>query len=284
MAFGMTLSILIPAHNEAMLIAECLTSVYTSTLPQTVAPPQIIVIANGCTDDTAQVARQHTDHAAANGWQLEVLDLPEGGKIPALRAGEAHAVGDVLVYLDADVTLDRTVMADLYQKLQGPVPLYGSGSLRISSGSSLISRLYRRYYERVPFMSYGVPGCGLFAMNRAGRARWDDWPELISDDTFARLHFAPHERIASPSTYDWPVVEGWRALVKVRRRQDAGVREIAARYPHLLSHQDRYPNTKWHHLKNALRRPLAFVVYSAVALATRLGGSTSAATRWDRGR
>ncbi len=43
-----------------------------------------------------------------------------------------------------------------------------------------VSRAYARLWARVPFMARGVPGCGLFALNAAGRARWGDWPAIIS--------------------------------------------------------------------------------------------------------
>ena len=32
-----------------------------------------------------------------------------------------------------------------------------------------------------------------------------------------RLHFAPDERVQVPSLYDWPMIEGFAALTRVRR-------------------------------------------------------------------
>lgn len=280
----MSLSVLIPAHNEAALIGDCLRSVYENGHMQGETPAQIIVIANGCTDDTVAKARVHRDAAGQRGWSLVVIDEPKGGKVNALMRGEAVATGEVLVYLDADVTLERGLLRDLHDMLATSGPRYASGTLHITNPNDPISYLYRRYYETVPFMTQGVQGCGLFAMNKMGRARFGAWPDIISDDTFARLSFAPHERVKSARSYDWPVVRGWGALVKVRRRQDAGVREIEALYPSLLMNADSYEGGARHHLIAALKRPLAFGIYAAVALATRLGKEAKGTDRWTRGR
>jgi hypothetical protein len=119
-------------------------------------------------------------------------------------------------------------------------------------------------------------------MNRAGRARWGDWPDIISDDTFARLNFAPSERLRVSGTYDWPMIEGFARLVQVRRRQDAGVAEIAARYPALMSNDDAHDRTVplW---RRALADPVAFVAFVTVRLAIKLPILRSK-NRWVRGR
>jgi hypothetical protein len=150
----------------------------------------------------------------------------------------------------------------------------------IPTPETMFSRAYARFYRQVPFFHHGVPGCGLFAMNRLARARWGEWPEIISDDTFARLNFAPSERVAVPAPYDWPIVEGFGALVRVRRRQDAGVAEIRRLYPTLPANDDPRPSGPGWVLRAGLRAPLGFVAYVAVALATRLRRGNG----WARGR
>ena len=84
-----------------------------------------------------------------------------------------------------------------------------------------------------------------------------------------------------PARYDWPLVEGFGALVRVRRRQDAGVAEIAQRYPALLAHDDTRPSGPGWVLRAALRAPLGFLAYVAVALAVR---ARRGGTDWARGR
>ena len=125
-------------------------------------------------------------------------------------------------------------------RLDRGAPAYASGRVRIT-GQGRVARAYARLWARLPFMACGVPGCGVYAVNGPGRARWGDFPPVISDDTYVRLHFAPAERHLADAGYDWPVAEGVAALVRVRRRQDAGVAEIARDDPALLANDDKRP-------------------------------------------
>lgn len=271
------LSVIVPASNEEALIGACLGALAASApVP---GGAEVIVVANGCRDRTVAVAQALRPTLERGGWALTVLDLPRGGKLGALNAGDRAARGEVRAYLDADVTVSPGLMAGLAATLARPDPAYASGRVRIT-GRSLTSCLYARLWSRVPFMARGVPGCGLFAVNAAGRARWGDWPDIISDDTFARLNFTPAERHPVDAPYAWPIAEGFGALVRVRRRQDRGVREIAARFPALPANDDKLPLGAGGMARLALGDPAGFAVYAGVALAVRLGTGTG----WERGR
>ena len=270
------LSILIPANNEARWIGACLAALSRSDPPPS-GPVQVVVIANGCSDDTAAQARAQASPLRARGWQVDVLDLARGSKPGALNAGDDIARHPARLYLDADVRPEPPLLAQISAALATAAPRYVSGTPRIAPARSAITRLYARAWSLVPFNLGAAPGYGLFAVNAAGRARWADWPEIISDDTFARLHFAPTERIQVPATYDWPLPEGFRSLIRVRARQDRGVREIVRHYPHLMT-QDNKPGTDLPALFHAA--PLGATVYTAVVLLARLQGNTG----WTRGR
>ncbi|MEC3861295.1 glycosyltransferase [Mesobacterium sp. TK19101] len=276
-----SLSVILPASNEAALIGGCLDAVLASDWDDA-APLDCVVVANGCRDDTAAIARQRTAAFAGRGWDLTVLDLEQGGKLNALNHGDATARAGSRVYLDADVTIAPTLLTQLRRALDTDAPRYASGDCVIAPARSWFSRAYARIYRQVPFMTHGVPGCGVFAVNAAGRARWGAFPDIISDDTFVRLSFRPDERVKVPARYDWPIVEGLKNLIRVRRRQDKGVREIEARFPELLDNDDKPAFPTSHKLAMALRDPLGFAVYAGVALAVKLGGDRSA--EWSRGR
>ena len=274
-----TASILIPAHNEAEYLPACLEALLAS---DPVARVEVIVIANGCTDNTVALAEGFADRFAALGWALEVLDLPTGGKLAALNAGEAVARGQALIYVDADVAVTPPLVAQLAKALARPDAAYASGRPVVTGGQDWLTRAFTRFWLKTPFMTRGVPGFGVFAMNRAGRDRWGDWPDIISDDTFARLHFASEERMSVPAGYHWPMIEGFSRLVQVRRRQDNGVAEIATLYPELLGNDDEGGGATplW---QRALRDPVGMAAYCAVRLAGRLPVYRNA-KRWARGR
>lgn len=280
------LSVIVPASNEAGWIDACLQALLASDdpAPQPDRPlAEVIVVANGCHDDTAARASAQGDEAARRGWALRVIDRAEGNKIAALNAGDAVARAPARVYLDADVIVSPPLLAQLAAVLDSPQPVYASGTPQVATARSAVTRAYARFWVRLPFVAEGVPGFGLFAVNGPGRARWDAFPQVISDDTFVRVQFGPTERHGVPAPYVWPMVEGARALVRVRRRQDAGVAEIAARWPELMVNEAKArPGAGWL-ARAALRDPVGFVVYAAISLTVRLT-RTRGATGWARGR
>ena len=239
------------------------------------------MVANGCHDDTADRARGMQSRAEARGWGLRVIELSEGSKPLALNRGDTEARGEMRAYLDADVRVSRALMAQLALALQAREPRYASGRPVVPRAASAYTRAYARFWVRLPFYVVKAPGFGLFAVNAGGRARWSDFPGIISDDTFVRLQFRPAERLECPATYEWPMVEGFAALVRVRRRQDLGVAEIAALHPNLMEREAK-PRLGFRRLLQlAAQDPVGFGAYVAVALAVRLGPR---GRDWVRGR
>ena len=269
------ISVIIPASNEQAYIGPCLTALFAA--PGNGA--EAVVVANGCRDQTAARARSLAPLAAQNGWDLRVLDLPTGSKPGALNAGDAAARHPVRAYLDADVLVSPPLIAALATALSARGALYATGTALIPPPRSAVSRAYARFWQRLPFARSAAPGYGLFATNAAGRARWADFPDLISDDTFTRLQFAPHERLHLPQTYQWPMIEGFAALSRVRARQDTGMLQLARLHPDLLLREAKPPLTLPHLIRLTLADPTGFAAYAAVALRSRLQVRSTTFTR-----
>ena len=90
----LSISIIIPARNEATNLPPLLDSLRHSAI----APTQILVVDDGSTDNTAAIATQHGALALAS------APLPEGwtGKTWACQQGALAATNDALFFLDAD--------------------------------------------------------------------------------------------------------------------------------------------------------------------------------------
>ncbi|MGB8811687.1 MAG: glycosyltransferase [Paracoccaceae bacterium] len=273
------LSVIIPASNEETYIGQCLGALLTSeTVP---GGAEVVVVANGCHDATFDIARGFAGRAAAAGWGFVVLDLAQGSKPAALNAGDNAAQGEMRAYLDADVQVAPALMAQLVSVLLRDAPAYASGTPVIPRPKSWVTRAYTRFWQCLPFAQSTAPGYGLFAVNAGGRARWGAFPGIISDDTFVRLQFMADERLQCPATYTWPMIEGFAPLVRVRRRQDAGVAEIARLFPDLPGREGRPAMGILDLTKMALRDPLGFGTYAAVSVAVRLRRRSKS---WTRGR
>jgi len=89
----LTVSIIIPVHNGGRAFIRCLKALlYSRTQPD-----EIIVVANGCRDRSAEIAR-------LSGAQ--VIDLSQAvGPAAARNAAAGKARGDLLFFVDADVAL-----------------------------------------------------------------------------------------------------------------------------------------------------------------------------------
>lgn len=92
---ALRVAVLVPAHNEAAVIATTLAGL----LPQLRPGDRLLVVADNCTDDTAELAR------AAGAEVVERSHETERGKGYALDFGVRHLTQnppDVLVIVDAD--------------------------------------------------------------------------------------------------------------------------------------------------------------------------------------
>ncbi|MBU2623748.1 MAG: glycosyltransferase family 2 protein [Proteobacteria bacterium] len=84
-------SVIIPAYN----VESCLSRAVLSALEQVPPPLEVIVINDGSTDRTAEVARGF-------GERIRYLEQPNQGQGAARNAGLAVAAGEYVAFLDAD--------------------------------------------------------------------------------------------------------------------------------------------------------------------------------------
>ena len=225
----MRASVIIPAHNEEKVLSRLLSAL-------TVEPGEfeIIVVCNGCTDSTADVARTFEPH-------VHVIDSPQGGKTNALNLGDAAATTFPRLYIDADVLIDRTSVHHIIETLEKPGVLAASPTpqLAVEHASSAV----RRFYEVdaiMPTHVGGIGGSGVYAMNEQGRARFGEFPPIIADDAFVRRHFAEGERVVAEGAISHVVppcnIEG---LTKIKTRSHLGNHEINQKFPELSGKKGR---------------------------------------------
>ena len=101
---GQRISVIIPAHQEEYQIGETLESLVT----QTYRNFEAVVVANACTDRTAENARNYKSK-----MPLTVLETEKGGIGYASNTGFYRASGNVIVTLDADTTLSSNALEEI---------------------------------------------------------------------------------------------------------------------------------------------------------------------------
>jgi 1,2-diacylglycerol 3-beta-glucosyltransferase len=124
------LAVLVPAHDEAAVIARCVRSLRAQSYPRHLY--QIVVVADNCTDDTAAIAAQAGAHRVMTRYSSE-----SGGKGGALRwALDQILVGDApptaVAIVDADSIPPPGFLTALVQPFEAK-------RARVVQGLSLLS-------------------------------------------------------------------------------------------------------------------------------------------------
>lgn len=209
------ISVIIPAHNEELVIARGLRAIVTGATPNEL---EVIVACNGCTDRTAEIAREF-------GPPVRVIDVPVASKIAALNAADQLATGFPRLYVDADVVLGLDSIRKIADALDRGNVLMATPELCMDlSRSTWPIRAFYRVWTALPHnRTHGAVGTGVYALSEAGRARWGRFPDVIADDGFVRFCFARHERatiVGAISHVDPP--RTLAGLIRIKTRSRAG--------------------------------------------------------------
>ncbi|SBW18811.1 polysaccharide deacetylase [Candidatus Protofrankia californiensis] len=156
--FRPPVSVIIPAYNEAVGIADTVHSMVANDYPDL----EVIVVDDGSTDGTADI--------------VERLGLPEvvvvrqanQGKPAALNHGIAVASADVLVLVDGDTVFEPDTVSHAVQPLRDPAVGAVAGNTKVGNRQGLLGRwqhieyvqgfnLDRRMYDMLQCMPT-VPG------------------------------------------------------------------------------------------------------------------------------
>jgi len=175
-------SIVIPAHNEEASIARLLESLKAGAQP---GEFEVIVVCNGCSDRTAEIAR---------GFGVQVAELAEPSKAAALAHGDSLAHHYPRLYVDADVDLDVPAVRALCAALDGDVLAAGPRRELVLDEASSLVRAYYAVWSCLPQVRTGLFGRGVVAVSAAGHERTRALPAVMSDDLAMSEAFAPSER------------------------------------------------------------------------------------------
>ncbi len=269
-------SILIPAHNEAAVIARCLDALFEDVCPGEL---EAVVVCNGCSDDTARVVRD-SEH------DVMVLESDVPSKPEALRMGERVLKAFPRLYLDADVILrGRSALALCERLRQGPALAARPPILYEVDGASGPVRRYYKARERLTADIVSLWGAGIYGLSQEGRARFGAYPDIVGEDLFVDSQFAEHEvEVVCCAPVIVRAPRRTADLVRIMRRAYRGNAELAVG-SHGSTPKATTGRTGRELLDLAREGPSqAFdaFVYSTVALTGRLMTHIGATDRWER--
>jgi len=150
------ISVIIPAHNEGSVIARTLQAMTDGAEPGEL---DVIVVCNGCSDNTSAVARRF-------GAPVRVVETDVASKTHALNLGDETAKGFPRIYVDADVVISVATIRTLARGLEtgnvlavAPIPNFDLAEC---------SWAVRACYEirsLLPSAQEGVGGSGVYALS-----------------------------------------------------------------------------------------------------------------------
>ncbi|GAA2849129.1 hypothetical protein Acy02nite_01040 [Actinoplanes cyaneus] len=213
-------SVVIAAHNEAAVIGRCLDTLLADAAP---GEFDVTVVANGCTDDTVRVARDHG---------VRVLDLPDPGKAGALNAGDEVAAGFPRIYLDADINLSTSGLRALVAACASSPAATARREVDLA-GRPLPVRAYYSVHRHLPALRTGLFGRGVIALSQDARSRFERFPDMVADDLFVDSLFTADEKqqvtsVVSVVATPFRTRDLIRRLIRVRAG-NAAMRAAAAR-------------------------------------------------------
>lgn len=94
------LSLIIPAHNEEIRLPETLSQVFEFVSKQSY-PSEVLVVENGSSDKTYQIAKGFADHNPS----MQLLQNAQSGKGRAVRQGMLTAQGEHRFMCDVDFSM-----------------------------------------------------------------------------------------------------------------------------------------------------------------------------------
>ncbi|PVZ57059.1 WecB/TagA/CpsF family glycosyltransferase [Arthrobacter sp. H-02-3] len=177
-------AVIIPAHNEAAVIARTLAPLAPLAAAGKV---DVIVVCNGCTDDTAAIARSFDG--------VVVLETGLPSKSVALNMGDAATTRWPRLYLDADVEISLGAVRDVLNALAEGEVLAARPAVRLDLRD--VHPLVHAYYRtrlRLPSTHKVLWAGGIYGLSREGHQRFAAFPDLIADDLFVDRLFEPAEK------------------------------------------------------------------------------------------
>lgn len=276
-------SVIIPVYHGADTVGRSLTALADQRFDNDgglqASDVEVLLALNDGREDSEAAVAAHIASLRARNFHVRLLRTPPTRRAAIAAAEAVAAAGTHRLYLDQDARLSPYALSALFAALtMGTGIQFAAPRARFDPSPSPVVRAFCRYWCALPYCDASPVTMGAYAVSAEGRRRWGALPQLASDDKFVRMLFAPKERLLLASeSYHVVAPQGWRELIRARRRYLRGNRELA-RATHLAPPD---PIPRYRGVLRPLLRPSAwfdFAVFVAAYGATWLTESVGART------
>lgn len=262
-----SVTLLIAAYNEANVIAQRLENVLELDYP--FDRLQILVAADGSTDETVNTVRSYADRGVQLSYQPG-----RQGKMAAINRAMVRAQGEIVVFSDANNLYDRQALRHLVRPFANPQVGAATGDKVILSGDGALGESEGLYWRYEAFIkkqesrlgsTTGV--CGeILALRR--NLFVPPPPEVINDDFYLAVDLMRRG-------YDVVYVDAARSYERVSAssatERERRTRIVAGRFQAMIEFSllPRRPLIAWQLVSHKYMRPLVPLLMLA-ALASNL--------------
>ncbi len=190
------ISIIVPLYNKRNYVAAMLESVHS----QTFSDYELIIIDDGSTDGSRQIAEEY----AAHDERIHVVPIKNGGVSHARNVGLEMAAGTYITFIDADDTVAPNYLENLYRCItENDVELVISGVVKVGDDSSQSASVLPPFHGKkiwediLPTFAqvqkesgiYGFCVAKVFPKSILGNIRFDEKLQLAEDfDFYLKLY------------------------------------------------------------------------------------------------
>lgn len=217
-------TIVIPVYNEEDVIVNTLTTLTSFLTPATFPYPyHIVVVDNASTDRTAELVTEY----AATHPAVALLSLVEKGKGRAIRAAWEKAPGDILAFMDADLSSDLSSFAPLVDAVAAGRAQLAIGN-RLGKHSKIVTtKKLRKVVSRVfnalvrLFLHTGIDDhqCGFKAISSTAFTTLE--PRLTENEFFIDTELIAYARMQGFYIHQEDIIWIDRATSKVSLVKDS---------------------------------------------------------------
>lgn len=159
---GPRVSLVIPCRNEAVRLPPTLAAL-SGYLDASGIVAEIVVVDENSRDDTARLAQAHGDS------RVRVIANPVGrGKGYAVKTGMLQAAGEVIFFMDADLSVPARFIGELLREFDGPVDVAFGSRRHPQSVIPIPQPFHRELFGRVFNLGLKICGATRFSDTQCG--------------------------------------------------------------------------------------------------------------------
>jgi glycosyltransferase involved in cell wall biosynthesis len=252
------IAVVIPAYNSSACIKDTLASILGQSQPA----DEIVVVDDGSTDDTAEVAARFSD-------KITLIRQQNGGQGSARRRGTAATTAEFLLFLDADDVLKPTALEKFFGALHGepraalaccPAEMWSPENPERTHVDTLPRPESERLWETLLYQnSIRTPGCAMIRrtileevggwdadIKLKGNEDWELWLRLAESHPFTSITEPLLKYRVHPTGFSKSRRRMFQSLFVMFARQ-------RARCGSSINRRIAVDTAEWHNCKHILR-------------------------------